>query len=158
MNRPEANLVFAQCNLSAYYTTNELRTLFIAASWDLILELPLPAGKFQIPLTTPPILYFNTLTRWILIGRRLSHSTSVRLSSNVKYTRTLSYMFKEFNIKSAIKLKTFCYVLNKFRAVDCARQTTLIFVLDSKWTNSYACFNTEIISGSIRSVNFTSQW
>lgn len=38
---------------------------------------------------------------------------SVSSNTHTPHARTLN----EFNIKSAIKLKTFCYVLNKFRPV-----------------------------------------
>lgn len=63
---------------------------------------------------------------------------SVCMRMNIKHIRTLTYKFKEFNIKSAIKLKTFCYVLNKFRVAGDCRQTILISVLETKCTFSYA--------------------
>lgn len=47
----------------------------------------------------------------------------VWVDTHTPHARTLN----EFNIKSAIKLKTFCYVLNKFRPVyfPCTNEITL---------------------------------
>lgn len=97
---------------------DEVRALFIAASWDLILELPLPAGKFQILSADSPVLRSTVFRTKRIIAWLFSEGTSVSTSWYVPNARTLLYMFKEFNIKSAIKLKTFCYLLNKFRPFD----------------------------------------
>lgn len=55
-----------------------------------------------------PILHFTAFDPWTLTGCSRASRISVCMNTNVKYTRTALCMFKEFNIKSAIKLKTFC--------------------------------------------------